>query len=79
MWDYGAKGKCSLKDFTRALLTERVDFLAGEANQQAVLLLVLGNVFDDVGARLRHGHPLDVCLASQLVDHVALLLQIVGN
>lgn len=62
-----------------ALLPERVDPLAGEADEEAVLLLVLRDVLDDVGDRLRHRHALDRRLATQLLGDGALLLQIRHN
>lgn len=67
-----------LKDAAGALLPERVDLLAGKPDQKAVFLLVLRHVLDDVCTSLRHGHSLDGRLASQLVHHATMLLEIVG-
>lgn len=66
-------------DIARALLPKRIHLLTGETDQQTVLLLVLRNVFNDIGRGLCDGHPLDGRLATQLFDHAALLLQIVGD
>lgn len=68
-----------LKNLTGTLLTEWIHFLAGETDQKAVFLLVLGDIFDDVRTCLRHGHSLNVGLTTQLIDHVTLLLQVVGD
>lgn len=59
----------NLQDGAAALFPERVDLLAGEADEQAVLLFMLGDVFDDVGDGLGHWHSLDCSLATQLLRH----------
>lgn len=64
-----------LEDAAGALLAERIHLL-GEAAEEAVLLLVLQHVLHHQGAGLRHGHPLDSHLTSQLRVDGALLLQI---
>lgn len=58
-----------LQDRAAALFPERVDLLAGEAHQQTVLLLVLGDVLEDLRDGLGHGHPLDCSLATELFRH----------
>lgn len=58
-----------LQDGAAAFFAERVDLLAGEADQQAVFLLMLGDIFHDVGDGLRDGHPLDCSLTSQLLGY----------
>lgn len=58
-----------LQDGACSLLAERIDLLAGEADKQAVFLLVLGDILHDVGDSLRDGHSLDCSLASQLFGY----------
>lgn len=59
----------SLQDGTAALLSERIDLLAWEADEQAIFLLVLGDVFDDVRDCLGDWHSLDCSFATQLLRH----------
>lgn len=58
-----------LQDSAAALFPERVDLLAGESYQQAVLLLVFGDVLEDIRDGLGHGHTLDCSLATKLFRH----------
>lgn len=64
----------SLQNSTGALLAEGVDLLTGEADQEAVLLFVIGDELDDVGHRLRHGYALYRGFPAQLLGDSALLL-----
>lgn len=65
---------CGLDEGAGALLAEWINPLAGEAVQEAVILLVFVDELDDVGDRLRDEHALDGGLAAQLLRHSALLL-----
>lgn len=56
--------KLSLQDGAGALLSERIDLLAREADEQTVFLLVLGDIFDDLGYCLGDGHSLDRSFAT---------------
>lgn len=59
----------SLQDWAAALFSERIDLLTGEADKQAIFLFMLGDVFDDLGDGLSHGHSLDCSFATQLLRH----------
>jgi hypothetical protein len=58
-----------LQNGAAALLSEGIDLLAGEADEQAVLLLMLGDVFDDLRHCLGDGQSLDCSFATQLFRH----------
>jgi hypothetical protein len=58
-----------LQDGAAALFSERIDLLARKANEQAIFLLVFGDVFHDVGHRLSYWHPLNGSFATQLLRH----------
>lgn len=58
-----------LQDGAAALLSEWIDLLAGEANEQAIFLLMFGDVLDDVGNSLCYRHPLNGSFATQLLRH----------
>lgn len=68
-----------LEESARALFTERVYPLAGEAYEQAVLVFVLLDVLDDVANRLGDRKPFDGGLPAQLLRHGALILQIADH
>lgn len=53
-----------LQDGTGALFTERIDFLACEADEQAIFLLVVGDELDNVSHRLGHRNTLYCSLSS---------------
>lgn len=58
-----------LQDSTAALLSERIHLLAGEANEQAILLLVLGDKLHDLANGLSYRNALDCSFATQLFRH----------
>lgn len=66
----------TLQDLAGALLPERIDLLAGESHQQAVLALVLRHVLDDVRYGLGDRNALDGRLPPELLRDGPLLLQI---
>lgn len=69
----------SLQDGTTALLSERIHLLAGEADKQAILLLVLGDKLHDLANGLGHRNALNCSFSAQLFCHRPLLLQVVGK
>lgn len=69
-----ARESNTLDNSTRALFAEGVDALAGEANEQAILLLMVADELDDVGHGLGDGDSLDGGFPAQLLRNSALLL-----
>lgn len=59
----------ALQDGAAALFPEGIDLLAGEADEQTVLLFMLGDVLDDFRHGLGDGHSLDGSFATQLFRH----------
>jgi hypothetical protein len=59
----------SLQDGAAALFPKRINLLAGEPNEQAIFLLMFGDVFDDLGDGLSDRQSLDCSLATQLLRH----------
>lgn len=66
----------TLQNLAGALLPERVDLLAGESHQQAVLALVFRHVLDDVRYGLGDRNALDGRLPPELLRDGPLLLQV---
>lgn len=58
-----------LQDGAAALFSKRVDFLAGEADEQTIFLLMFSDVLDDLRNCLGNRHSLDCSLATQLLGH----------
>lgn len=63
-----------LQDSAGTLFAEGINFLAGETDEEAVLLLVVRDELDDVSDGGGHGDPLDGRLPPQLLRHSPLLL-----
>lgn len=58
-----------LQDGAAALFPEGVDLLAGESDQQAIFLFMLGDVLDDFRDSLCDWKSLDCSFATQLLRH----------
>jgi len=65
----------TLQHIATAFFSKRVGFLRTKPDKQAVLLLVVGDVLDDVLGSLGNQHPLEGCLTAQLLRYSLLLLQ----
>lgn len=59
----------SLQDGTTALLSERIHLLAGEADEQAIFLLVLGDKLHDLANGLSYRNALNCSFSAQLFCH----------
>lgn len=60
--------KC-LQDGAAAFFPKGVDLLAGEADEQTILLLMFGDVFNNVRDGLGNRQPLDGSFATELFRH----------